>query len=237
MPFPGDKFKPSADRERQITKLLESARGERASFGVPGPDKLGPGQAYAKNETGSDLAFLKPAFLTNQGFVNTERVPRVDPDARKGRYTLRAWTPVVDDMRVNRMAVTLEPIKNNAIGLVTIAGLTVCDGANGPGYIAPSGTGTSAGMFGFAKVLSSPAGGGFGVVDLSDTCNLSVYTITAITSGSRTITASFYVTPATYSTIIYDAYNIAGWQVVGDQGIAHWTGSQWHILHPWCVGT
>lgn len=234
MPFPGDKFKPSADRERHITKLLESARGERASFGVPTLDGLAPGHAIAKNDTGADLFFSKPVFLEKQGFINTERSPRVDLEYRRGRYTLKPWVPVVDDMRVSRMAVTMEPIKAGALGVVAIAGLAICDEAAGTGFIAPSATGTSAGMFGFAKVVSSPSDGNFGVVDLSDTSSLAVYTITAITAG--TITASFYAPPGTYTTIIYDVHNIAGWQVVGDRGLAFWTGSQWHIITPWCVG-
>ena len=237
MPFPGDKFRPSAAREREVTKLIETARGERASFGVPTLDGLAPGHAIAKNDTGADLTFAKPAFLEQTGFVNTERTPRVDLEYRRGRYNLKPWNPVVDDMRVSAMAVTLEPIKAGALGVVAIAGLAICDGASGSGYVAPGASGTtSGGMFGFAKVKSSANGQGFGIIDLSDLCLFNVYTITSIAPTPRTITATFFDAPGTYSTVIRDPYSIAGWQVVGDKGIAVWTGSQWHIITPWCVG-
>ena len=239
--FPGDTWKPSASREREVTRLLEAARGERASFGVPGKTKMEPGHVLVRNDTGEDLKFGKFAMITHDGYFDQDLSPRKDSEYRSGFYKAVALAPIISNMspRVQRMGVTVEPIANTKFGIMAVAGLAVCTYSFDKGYIAPaSGTAFWIGMFGFARVVAMPQrGSGFCVVDMSGHNMYAPYTLTAVDAISRTARfAGPAAASASYTSLIYDVYGIASWQVVGDGGLAYWTGEQWEIVVPWCVG-
>lgn len=238
MPFPGDKFRPSAAREREVTKLIETARGERVSFGVPLPDQLAPGHVIAKNETGSDLGIGKAALIPVNGVSSQELVPRKDPEYRKGYYTLKALTPIVSgaNPHYESMAITVEPIKDGKLGRVAIAGLAIANYSIQSGFVHPVAGNVAGGMFGLAKVIATTVGAqgdaGFGVWDLSCRAMQAPYTLTGnwgVNGASATI--------AGYATQVYDTNAIAGWQVTGDKGIAVYLGGNWQVINPWCVGS
>jgi hypothetical protein len=241
MPFPGDKFKPSASREREVTKLLEAARGERVSFGVPSLDGLGPGHVIAKNTTGADLAIGKAALIpagNTLGVSSQEVSPRKDMEYRKGYYTLKALTPLVTpaDPFFESFALTLEPIPNRKFGRVAIAGLAVANYTNSHGFVFPISGGIGSGIFGLAKVVANTSGtegsSAFAVWDLSCRAMQANYSLTSNWSGGA---AS--ATIGGYSTQIGDVHNIAQWQVNGDKGMAVYLGGVWQVITPWCVGS
>lgn len=239
--FPGDNWKPSASREREVTRLLEAARGERASFGVPGKTKMEPGHVLVRNDTGADLEFGKFAMITHDGYFDQDLSPRKDPEYRSGFYKSVALAPIISNMtpRFERMGVTVEPIPNNKFGIMAIAGLAVCTYGFTTGYIAPiPGNNVLAGMFGFAKVVAYPQrGNNFCVVDMSCHNMYAPYKLTAISGGGRTARFAESLTPSSsYTSAVYDDYGIASWQVVDDGGLAFWNGSKWVIVVPWCVG-
>ena len=224
-----------------MTRLLEAARGERASFGVPDKTKMEPGHVLVRNDTGEDLGFGKFAMITYDGYFDQDLSPRKDPEYRSGFYKAVALAPIISHMspRVQHMGVTVEPIANTKFGVMAVAGLAVCTYSFNSGYIAPaSGTTFRVGMFGFAKVVATPQrGSGFCVVDMSNHNMYAPYTLTAVDAVSRTARfAGSEAESASYTSPIYDDYGIAGWQVVGDGGLAYWTGEQWVIVVPWCVG-
>jgi len=243
MTFPGDKFRPSAAREREVTKLLEAARGNAASFGVPGLDGLGPGHVIAKNETGADLAICKAALIpagSTPGVSTQEASPRVDPEYRKGYYTLKALTPLVTDANpfFESLAVTLEPIKDGKFGRVAIAGLAVANDTPPSGFVQPIAGNVTGGVFGLARVVANTSGlsgsAGFGIWDLSCRSMQSSYTLTT-NWGAGAATATIGGA-AGYSTLIRDPFNIATWQVNGDKGWCVYNGGVWQVINPWCVG-
>ena len=240
MPFPGDKFKPSASREREVTKLLEAARGDAASFGVRGLDGLGPGHVIAKNTTGADLAIGKAALIpagSTGGVSSQEQIPRKDSSYQKGCYTLKALTPLITGANpyFESLAVTVEPIPNNKFGRVAIAGLAVANYPAQHGFVNPAAGNVSWGLFGLAKVVTCmPATGSsdFSVWDLSCRAMQAVYTLTTNwSSGYATATI------AGASTQLLDTNGIATWQVNGDKGMAVYTGGNWVVITPWCVGS
>ena len=244
MPFPGDKFRPSAARERELTKIIEAARGQRASFGVPGMDGLGPGHVIAKNETGADLEICKAALIpagSTDGVSAQEASPRKDPSYQKGYYTLKALTPLVTDANpfFESLAVTLEPIKDGRFGRVAIAGLAVANDSPPSGFVQPLAGSVSGGAFGLARIVantSGPSGGaGFGIWDLSCRAMQASYTLTTNwAAGSATATIGGAIG---YSTLIRDPFNIATWQVNGDKGWCVYVSGVWQVINPWCVGT
>jgi hypothetical protein len=238
MTFPGDKFRPSAAREREVTKLIEAARGNAASFGVPGLDGLGPGHVIAKNETGADLEICKAALVPQGvGVFSAESTPRKDPSYQKAYYVLKALTPLVSGANpfFESLAVTLEPIKDGKFGRVAIAGLAVVNGSPAAGFVMPIAGALSGGLFGLAKVVVTPSSGSFGVWDLSCRAMQARYTLTTNWTGSAA-TATIGEAGLGYSTLIYDTFNIAGWQVNGDKGWAVYDGGFWRVINPWCVG-
>ena len=236
MPFPGDKFRPSAAREREVTKLIETARGERVSFGVPLPDQLAPGHVIAKNETGSNLAIGKAALIrTVGGYFNTEQIPRKDPEYRKGYYRLSALTPLVSGANpfFESLAVAVEAIPDGKLGRVAVSGLVIATYSIQDGYVYPNAANSIAGgFFGLAKVVATEPNSSFAVWDLSSRAMQASYTLTsnwAAGAASGTIGG--------YATQIYDTENIATWQVNGDRGMAVYTGGFWKVINPWCVGS
>lgn len=239
MPFPGDKFKPSAAREREVTKILEAARGDAASFGVRGLDGLGPGHVIAKNETGADLAIGKAALIptgSSGGVSSQEQIPRKDPSYQKGYYTLKALTPLISGANpyFESLAVTVEPIPNNKFGRVAIAGLAIATVNLQHGFVTPTAGNVSSGFFGLARVVTCMPGGSssFSVWDLSCRAMQAIYTLTTNwSSGSATATI------AGASTQLFDNNGIASWQVNGDKGMAVYTGGVWTVITPWCVGS
>jgi len=245
MTFPGDKFKPSASREREITKLIEAARGNAASFGVPSLDGLGPGHVIAKNETGADLAIGKAALIptgSTPGISSQEATPRVDPEYRKGFYTLKALTPLVSGANpfFESLAVTIEPIKDGRFGRVAIAGLAVANYTSPSGFVMPIAGNVSGGFFGLARIVTNTSGrdgsAGFSIWDLSCRSMQARYTLTTNwAAGSATATIGEF--GSTYSTQILDSFNIATWQVNGDQGMAIYSTGFWRVITPWCVGS
>ena len=242
MTFPGDKFRPSASREREITKLIEAARGNAASFGVPGLDGLGPGHVIAKNETGANLAIGKAALIPQAGnppgVSSQEASPRKDPSYQKGYYTLKALTPLISgaNPHFESMAVTVEPIPHLKFGRVAIAGLAVADYSIASGFVMPIAGSVVGSAFGLAKIVANTSGlsgdAGFGIWDLSCRAMQASYTLTTNwAAGSATATI------AGYSTQILDSFNIATWQVHGDKGWAIYDTGFWRVIHPWCVGS
>ncbi len=239
--FPGDTIKPSASREREVTRLLEAARGERASFGVNGRYKMEPGHVLVRNDTGADLEFGKAALIETNGWFENDVIPRKDPEYRTGFYKAISLRPMVSLMspRVERMGLAVEPIKDGKFGVMAIAGLAVATYGMSSGYIAPLTNNIASTMFGFAKVVANPNRFGYHEVwDLSCHNPYCPYELTA--RGSTSFTADIVLTPfagGRYSSAIYDPYNIAKWQVVGDTGIVYWAADRWIIVTPWCPGS
>jgi len=242
MTFPGDKFRPSAAREREVTKLIEAARGNAASFGVPGLDGLGPGHVIAKNETGANLAIGKAALIPQAGnppgVSSQEASPRKDPSYQKAYYTLKALTPLISgaNPHFESMAVTIEPIPDGKFGRVAIAGLAVADYSIASGFVMPIAGSVVGSAFGLAKIVANTSGlsgdAGFGIWDLSCRAMQASYTLTTNwAAGSATATI------AGYSTQILDSFNIATWQVNGDKGWAIYDTGFWRVINPWCVGS
>lgn len=242
MTFPGDKFRPSAARERELTKIIEAARGQRASFGVPGLDGLGPGHVIAKNETGANLAIGKAALIPQAGnppgVSSQEASPRKDPSYQKGYYTLKALTPLISGATpwFESMAVTIEPIQDGKFGRVAIAGLAVADYSIASGFVMPIAGSVSGSAFGLAKIVANTSGlsgdAGFGIWDLSCRAMQASYILTTNwAAGVATATIGGY------STQIYDSFNISTWQVNGDKGWAIYDTGLWRVINPWCVGT
>jgi hypothetical protein len=238
MTFSGDRFKPSAKREREITRLIQERRGQLASVGVPDIRSMQPGHVIAKNETGADLAIGKAALVRiAQGYFNTEAIPRKDPEYRRGYYRLSALTPCVsgETPYFESMAVSIEPILNGRFGVVAIAGLAIATyGAPQDGFVHPISGSVAGGMFGFAKVVTTPEiAVDFSVWDLSCRAMQAPYELTTNwAAASRTATATI----GNWSTQIRDIHNIASWQVIGDKGMAVWTEGKWDVITPWCVG-
>lgn len=243
MPFPGDKFRPSAARERELTKIIEAARGQRASFGVPGLDGLGPGHVIAKNETGAKLEFGKGALIpadTDNGVSNQEALPRRDPSYQKGFYTLKALAPLYTDTNTyfESLAITLEPIEEGKFGRVAIAGLAVVDQYLPHGFVFPLSNTLGYGMYGLAKVVAnhqSPGVGTFSIVDLSARAMQARYTMTTNWDALSDSATAQIGTDSLFTTQIFDTYNIATWQVNGDSGIAVYEKGIWKVINPWCV--
>lgn len=236
--FPGDKWRPSASREREITRLIEEARGDRASFGVPAGQRMQPGHVLVRNDTGADLGFGKAAMVKTLGYHDQDPLPRREPEYRTGFYSAVALAPTVLGMTpgVTRMGLAVEPIKSQAFGVMAVAGLAIATYPATLGYVQPvSGGVFQGGMFGFAKVLSVPQSGqfpprDFSVWDLSTQNMYNTYELTAVgTTKVGTLDGG-------YSSVLLDTYQIAGWQVIGDKGMAFWDGQFWRIVSPWCVG-
>ena len=235
MTFSGDRFKPSAKREREVTRLIQERRGELASVGVPDIRSMQPGHVIAKNETGSDLGIGKAALIRiGQGYFNTETIPRKDPEYRRGYYRLSALTPCVsgETPYFESMAVSIEPIPDGRFGVVAIAGLAIANYPLDHGFVHPIAGNVSASFFGFAKVVTKPQDGlHFGVWDLSCRAMQAPYELTTNWStGGATATIGNWSTP------ILDSFNIARWQTTGDKGMAVWTSGYWRVITPWCVG-
>jgi hypothetical protein len=240
MTFPGDKFRPSAAREREVTKLIEAARGERASFDTPLLDGLGPGHVIAKNDTGADLEICKAALIpggSTPGISTQEASPRVDPAYQKGYYTLKALTPIISEANpwFESLALTIEPIKQGRFGRVAIAGLAVANYSVSSGFAYPTAGSVGSGAFGLARIVANTSGlsgsAGFGIWDLSCRSMQASYTLTSNWGAVTTATI------AGASTRILDPFNIAGWQVNGDKGWALYDGGFWRVINPWCVGS
>jgi hypothetical protein len=237
MTFSGDRFKPSAKREREVTRLIQERRGQLASVGVPDIRSMQPGHVIAKNETGADLGIGKAALVRiAEGYFNTETIPRKDPEYRRGYYRLSALTPCVSGETpfFESMAVAIEPIQNGKFGVVAIEGLAIANyAAPQSGFVHPiSGNNVAGSMFGFAKVVTKPQDGlHFAVWDLSCRAMQAPYELTTNWSaGSATATIGNWSTP------ILDSFNIASWQTTGDKGMAVWMSGYWHVITPWCVG-
>ena len=243
MTFPGDKFRPSAAREREVTKLIEAARGQRASFDTPLLDGLGPGHVIAKNDTGADLAVGKGALIpadTDSGVSSQEALPRRDPSYQKGYYTLKALAPLFTDTNnyFESLAITLEPIKAGRFGRVAIAGLAVVDQYLPHGFVFPLNNSLGYGMYGLAKVVAnhqSPGVGTFSIVDLSARAMQARYGLTSNWDALSDSATAQIGTDSLFTTQIFDTYNIATWQVNGDQGIAVYEKGIWRVINPWCV--
>jgi hypothetical protein len=234
--FPGDTIKPSASREREVTRLLEAARGERASFGVNGRYKMEPGHVLVRNDTGADLGFGKAAMIDRDKWYERDVQPRKEPEYRTGFVSAIALAPIITGMspRPSRLGVTIEPIKAGRFGVMAIAGLAVATESTTNGYVAPAPGGVIVqGMFGFAKVVTNPErGGNFSIWDLSTQNMYAAYEITA--KSGTSITGRLV---ADYTSLVLDSYGIAAWQVVGDSGMAFWNGDAWVIVSPWCPGS
>jgi hypothetical protein len=239
MTFSGDRFKPSAKREREVTRLIQERRGQLASVGVPDIRSMQPGHVIAKNETGADLAIGKAALVRiGQGYFNTEAIPRKDPEYRRGYYRLSALTPCVSGQTpyFESFAVAFEPIPDGKFGVVAIEGLAIANYSSPQdGFVHPiSGNNVAGSMFGFAKVVTTPQDGlGFSVWDLSCRAMQAPYELTTNwAAATRTATATI----GNWSTQVRDVHNIASWQVTGDKGMAVWTDGMWDVITPWCVG-
>jgi len=236
--FPGDIIKPSASREREITKLLEAARGERASFGVDGRYKMEPGHVLVRNDTGADLGFGKAAMIKGSGYFDQDPLPRRNPDYRTGFYSAVALAPTTHLMSPDftRIGLAVEPIKNEKFGLMAIAGLAIATYPSLMGYVQPITGGVAQGMFGYAKVVATSHLGlsvprDFSVWDLSTQNMYNVYEL--LTIGTDKLAAL----QGGYQSRVMDPYNIASWQVVGDKGLVYWNGQTWDIVSPWCPGS
>jgi len=236
----GEKFRPSASREREVDRLLRDAREGRTGLESPNNFAMRPGHVLAKNNTGADLAFGKAAFIAGLGgaYVTSEPVPRKDWNYQKGYYTLTVLQNITSDPvsdYPSSLAITVEPIKSNEFGIVAIAGLAVCsEGLGGIGYARPYNTQLVSGNWGMARIVTQESTSSFSILNLDDHQWFAPYKLTAALGTS----SNAKIDPggaAEYTTTVYDDQSIASWQVVGDKGLAFYSGSRWQIRVPWCV--
>ena len=236
----GEKFKPSASRERELDRLLRDAREGRTGLESPDSASLRPGHVLAKNDTGSDLAFGKGALVLGLpgAYVTSEPTPRKDHAYQKGYYSLKVLKNIVSDPASeypSSLAITVEPIRSGEIGLVAIAGLAICaDALGGTGYVRPNGTSLVGGSnWGLARIVTQESGSGFSVLNLDDQNWWAVYLLTASIATSPN--AKIDPGATEFATTVYDDQSIAAWQVSGDKGLAVYDGNRWEIRVPWCV--
>jgi hypothetical protein len=239
MKIRGDKFRPSAKRERELDRLLDRTRREGSGFRRPDGAPLRTGHVLAKNETGGALGFGVPAMLsTEYRLLNPLGTPIKDWDAQKLLYRLVPAINMVTGLSysMTSVAITTEPIAAGAIGVVAIEGLAVSTVSISPAsFFRPTVGSVTTSGWGWGRLIAdSPGSENFTVVDLS-ACNfIARYEITGISGG--TITAKIDPGHASeFSSTLLDTYSIASWQVVGDTGQCTWNGNAWVITNPWCA--
>lgn len=239
MEFAGQRFKPSAKREREITRVLRDSRVGTQSFQNVGLDGTSPNHIVAKNSTGTDLAFGQAVQWDYINYAETAR--------REWNVSAKAAA----DLRVNpsvgaggvyqfNCAITIKPIKAGEFGIVAI---------NGPAYynkaaaatiwLRPSASTVDlvADVWGCCRVLA--VGSDYSIVDLSQVNLVAPYKITGSTwtvGPPPTIGAT--ISPdssAPYSAAVADQYGIAAWQTTDDRGMATWDGTKWVVTQPFCL--
>jgi hypothetical protein len=239
-PARGDKFQPSAERERLVNNLIRDSRQQRTDFRAGDVLPLRPGHALAKNETGADLGFGKPAMLYINRFLGLPAPePNKEWDTSKFLYRLGPSVSMTstDPFPPCSVAVTIEPIKDGEIGEVAISGLAAVTALSpqvGSYYRPCAGNIVSTGGWGWGRFVARSNDANTNIVDLSAFSLITTYQITSISSG--TITAK--LDPGDtyeFTTTIFDDHSIAAWQVAGDKGLVQFTGATWSIIIPWCV--
>lgn len=245
MYFPGQKFRPSAARENEIDRLLRDVRSESGSYSRGDLSRMPLGHMLAKNESGGDLGFAAPAMYYYDDYVAPDTASD-NWDMRNHFLRLAPFADVVSEpgigLRFGGMAVTQEPIAQDQIGRVAIAGLSVFS-SNLPGdntlrdsrYVAPF---TAApthrqSYWGFMRILSYDVDPAYAIVDLSDRHLTTQYVLTANMSGSATATLGG---PShTWTTTVHDFHTLASFQRTGDKGWCQWRGDRWVVTVPFCT--
>ena len=254
MEFAGQKFRPSARRDRELTRVLRDTRAKAQQFTPGSTTPLPPGWMYAYNNTGIDVAF---GTALNWSYTNYAPPPRRERHVNvRCNAVLSPISPPGDtgssgaDRNYLACAITVEPIAAASIGVVAVSGLAVykkritdCT------WLRPNGAlyNLVGDIWGCARVVSLPtesSGGVFSdidytVVDLSQAYLVAPYKITGATWGvgpPPSITA--LISPdssAPYAAAIRDKYGIAAWQTTDDRGMATWDGAQWIVTQPFCL--
>lgn len=240
----GEKFKPSASRERELDRLLRDAREGRTGLESPDGKNMPLGHMYAKNMTDQDLDWGTVVMYHGaNGFYSTQLAGsgRRDWDMRKDYLELRLPTDLNSNASnpFGGMAFTLEKIKVNEIGRVAVAGLAILNATPvSPGddnfrYLQPDpDIGSTYSYWGFGRALAWRAG--TAVVDLSDRHFQAVYQLTAnMASNSANATLGLQG-GRTWTTTVHDLHGVAGFQKSGNKGIAEWQGKQWVVKVAYC---
>lgn len=209
------------------------------------------GHVMATNNTGADLAFGRCAMYRLASITNTEGTStRADYDPRKCALSLVAADHINSIAAGNPvwggMAITTEPIANNTMGRVAIAGLAFCTHdmtavAPERRYIAPNPTlGFIAALWGFGRIIAQQSStDNVFLVDLSDRLFSVHYQLTANmappATSSATATLGYPETGARlWNTTVFDPHAIAVFQKAGDKGWCEWNGRQWIVKIPFC---
>jgi hypothetical protein len=238
----GQKFVPSASRENEIDRLLRDARAGRLAYERDPLTDMPLGHMLAKNVSGADYAYGSvvmyhgtDGYRTTQGQAAFRR----DWDMRKDYLEIRDATDLLSNEAApfSGMAITLESIANNALGLVAIGGIALVNMAPTTTgnfvYLQPHPTNQAVySYWGFGRALAWRTG--VAVVDLSDRQFEVAYTLTANMSGASANATLGINGGRTWTTTVHDLHGIAGFQKSGDKGFAEWRGYQWIIKVAYC---
>jgi hypothetical protein len=240
MKMPGDKFIPSASREREVDRLLDASRRAAAGRGSS-ITELRPGHAIAKNETGAALGFGKPAMLySDRQPLNGGGSPLRDWDPSKLMYRLGPAIKCTNGLTSNPLsvAVTTEPIANGATGVVAISGLAIViqQMTTTMSYFRPhAGNNIVTSNWGWGRLVAEVPSGDFtNVIDLGQRWMVTKYTITSRT-GSLIMANVDSDNVWAFNSRVFDTHGIAFWQEPGDSGRCEWNGSQWQIIDTFCT--
>lgn len=221
--------------------MLRDYRAGSGSFVRPAGEPMPMGHMLAKNSTGANLGFGDAAMYRETGYTNTTGPTKRDYDMRRDFLTLVQ----LDDLTSNPatpfggMAIALEPIENNQMGRVAIAGLAIVNMYSTTidrVYLQPTSTAPRlrASYWGFGRVLAINASPAFSLVDLSDRKLQVAYTLTANMSSQSATATLGDQGGATWTTTVHDPHNIAAFQLNGQKGFAEWRGDRWVVTIPFC---
>lgn len=248
MYYPGQKYRPSAARENEIDRLLRDARAGSGSYMRGDLARMPLGHILAKNESGADLGFAAPTIYYFDDYVVPGSVSD-NWDMRTNFLRLAPFANVVSEpgigLRYGGMAVTQEPIAQNQIGVVAIAGLSVLS-PNQPvsdevlrdsRYVAPFAPPLyeRRSYWGFMRLLAYDTDRQWAIVDLSDRHLTTQYVLTANMNVSATATLGGGASPYTWTTTVHDVHALAGYQRTGDKGWCEWRGDRWVVTIPFCT--
>ena len=233
----GQKFKPSASRERQISRLLKTQRQQSTGAIAQQKAPLPTGRVYARNSTGVLLDFGDAAWVDDYTHPDTT--------IRDGSATGVATLVVLDDVDPANprygLAIACEPIASNDFGIVAVAGVAVCKHLNtGDGqWLRPDGaTGLTYDDWGVARLIVE-IDTDFAVVDLSSVSNEyhRVFELTAAVSMGSSSAADIRDmddTTVIETATVYDPVGMFDGLAIGKKGICVRQNGKYYIIQAEC---
>lgn len=248
MYHPGQKYRPSAARENEIDRLLRDARAGSGSYMRNDLARMPMGHVLAKNESGADLGFAAATIYYFDDLVVPDLASN-NWDMRDNFLRLAPFADVVSEpgtgLRYGGMAVTQEPIAQNQIGVVAIAGPSIFSPKQSINdnvlrdsrYVAPFAPPLydRLSYWGFMRILCYDSNPQYAIVDLSDRHLTTQYVLTANMNSSATATLGGGASAYTWTTTVHDVHALAAFQRTGDKGWCEWRGDRWVVTVPFCT--